>query len=312
MPGARTDGHCLGLAVEGGAMRGVISAAMLVALSDTGCRPCFDLIVGTSAGAINAAYFLTEHGWEALSVYFQELLSPQFVSLSRLASRRPVMSLDFLVNSVLSGSRPMDWQAILASPVPLHIVVGSLNTLSPLLLSGLRSPAQLAAALRATACLPLLAGDPIPWGDDLLVDGGALDGHPARHAERLGCTHMLALSTRPARRSSRTPLSVERLVARRLERLREGLGAAYLNKLGSYGADKAFLADASAGKQGGVPMLEIAPAEDAASPSRFERHPDILMAAAIAGYEAAATAITGRRTRASLRVVAHPSTPLQP
>src|SRR2546429_2189239 len=90
-PGHREDGHCVGLAVEGGAMRGVVSGAMLLALADLECRRCFDLVVGASAGAINAAYFLADAAWETLSVYFQELLSPDFISMRRAFTRSPVL-----------------------------------------------------------------------------------------------------------------------------------------------------------------------------------------------------------------------------
>lgn len=309
-PGARTDGHRLGVAVEGGGMRGVISAAMLVALTDCGVRECFDLVIGTSAGAISGAYFLTDTGWEALGVYFQELLTTDFISLRRVVGRRPVLSLEFLLESVLKGTRPLDWQAVLDSPIPLHITVGSLDTLRPILLSNLDSPEELQTALRAAACLPLLAEGPIPWRGDRLVDAGALDGHPVRHAKTLGCTHVLSLSTRAIRGRSSTPLTLERHVARRLERLQAGLGAAYLSKLAGYGQDKDMLAEASRTGTGDPLMLEIAPPGDMALPSRLEREPEILLAGAMAGYEAAASTMTGHAVRASLRLVPHPSTPL--
>lgn len=58
-PGARTDPFKLGLVVEGGGMRGVISGAMLMGLLTLGLRPCFDAVYGASAGAINATFFLS-------------------------------------------------------------------------------------------------------------------------------------------------------------------------------------------------------------------------------------------------------------
>ena len=41
-PGARTDGHKVVLAVEGGGMRGAVSAGMLLALEQLGLRDSFD------------------------------------------------------------------------------------------------------------------------------------------------------------------------------------------------------------------------------------------------------------------------------
>ena len=42
-PGARRDGHRVALVLEGGGMRGVVSAAMTAALERHGLTPCFDL-----------------------------------------------------------------------------------------------------------------------------------------------------------------------------------------------------------------------------------------------------------------------------
>ena len=58
LPGKRSDEAKLGLAVEGGGMRGVVSASMLTAIDDLGFANCFDEIYACSSGAINAAYYL--------------------------------------------------------------------------------------------------------------------------------------------------------------------------------------------------------------------------------------------------------------
>src|SRR5207244_13520104 len=49
----------LGLVIEGGGMRGVISAGSLLALDLLGFREIFDEIYAASAGGVNAAYFLS-------------------------------------------------------------------------------------------------------------------------------------------------------------------------------------------------------------------------------------------------------------
>jgi predicted acylesterase/phospholipase RssA len=57
-PGAREDPERLALVVEGGGMRGVISSAMGATITELGLLDSFDLAVGTSAGALNAAALL--------------------------------------------------------------------------------------------------------------------------------------------------------------------------------------------------------------------------------------------------------------
>ena len=49
----------LALVIEGGGMRGVVSAGSLLALDQLGFRNVFDEVYATSAGGVNAAYFLS-------------------------------------------------------------------------------------------------------------------------------------------------------------------------------------------------------------------------------------------------------------
>jgi len=57
-PGHRTDPYKLGLVVQGGGMRGVVSAGALTVLHFLGLRRVFDATYGSSAGAMNLTYFL--------------------------------------------------------------------------------------------------------------------------------------------------------------------------------------------------------------------------------------------------------------
>jgi hypothetical protein len=51
LPGARNDGFRVALAIEGGGMRGTISAGMALALDELGLASAFDAVYGASAGA---------------------------------------------------------------------------------------------------------------------------------------------------------------------------------------------------------------------------------------------------------------------
>src|SRR5215216_1076130 len=58
-PGERQDGLRVALAIEGGGMRGTISAGMALALHDAGVAHVFDAVYGASAGAITGAWLLS-------------------------------------------------------------------------------------------------------------------------------------------------------------------------------------------------------------------------------------------------------------
>ena len=57
-PGRRDDGFRVALAIEGGGMRGTVSAGMALALDELGLVTAIDAVYGASAGAITAAWLL--------------------------------------------------------------------------------------------------------------------------------------------------------------------------------------------------------------------------------------------------------------
>jgi predicted acylesterase/phospholipase RssA len=64
-----SDGAKIALCVEGGAMRGVVSAGMVSALEELGLGEAFDAVYGSSAGAINTAYFLAGQAAFGTAIY---------------------------------------------------------------------------------------------------------------------------------------------------------------------------------------------------------------------------------------------------
>jgi len=130
VPKARTDGYRVGLAVEGGGMRGIVSGAMMSALIDHELLCSFDAVYAFSAGALNSAYFLSGLGWYALSVYYDDLINQTFLDAHRILKRQPIMSLDYVMDVVMKENKPLDYAVVLGSPIEFHVIVSSLQSLS--------------------------------------------------------------------------------------------------------------------------------------------------------------------------------------
>src|SRR3954470_24902768 len=96
-PGVRSDPHRLALVIEGGGMRGVVSAGMTAALERLGLTPCFDLVVGASAGAINGAALLAGVAVEGAATYCGPLASRSFVNPARVLRGRPVIDVNYVL-----------------------------------------------------------------------------------------------------------------------------------------------------------------------------------------------------------------------
>ncbi|KAG2488923.1 hypothetical protein HYH03_012545 [Edaphochlamys debaryana] len=199
-PGHRADGAKLGLIVEGGGMRGCISGSMLMTLHELGISDAFDVVYGASAGAINATYFIT-HQRTGLDIYAEDLTGHnEFLNMRNLFNKsgRPAMDLDFLIDHVMNHRKPLDWDAVLASPIQLKVVASCLGTYQSVLLSDFHDRHELAAALKASAAVPQIAGGPRTVRGRKLVDAAVFEPVPVRSAIADGCTHLLVLCTRTA------------------------------------------------------------------------------------------------------------------
>jgi predicted patatin/cPLA2 family phospholipase len=196
-PLARDDGLRIALIIEGGGMRGVISAGMALALDELGLVPTFDAVYGASAGAITGAWLLSRP--EGLLGWAEPAYAKTLIRRTALLRGRPVADVRALIEDLYQTTFPMDFAAVLASPVEFHplatdAATGQSTDLRPLI----GNPADLRLALRASAALPLLAGPPVELAGRRFYDAGVSESVPYRTALTQGATHLLVLRSRPS------------------------------------------------------------------------------------------------------------------
>lgn len=199
-------------------MRGCVSGGALQAISDFGLKNAFDAVYGSSAGAINGTYFLSGQR-QGVDIYHKYIANTEFIDLKRLLSSKPgtppALNLGFLLEDVMEDVLPLNVDAVLSSPIPLKVVASSLNSLSPVLLENFESKEDLIESLRASACVPKVAGSPVVHRNDRLVDAAVFEAVPFRSAIADGCTHALVLCTRSmSRKRSRFSKVLEATIKR--------------------------------------------------------------------------------------------------
>jgi predicted patatin/cPLA2 family phospholipase len=192
------DGFKLGLVVEGGGMRGITSAGMLVELHRRGLDTVFDAVYGSSAGAINSTFFLAQDARGA-NIYTNHIANSDFISLSRLVGRRkkPVLDISYLLDHVMEEVLPCDWDKVIHAKTPLKILASDIDRSEPVLLSDFRDKQDLVECLRASAMVPGIAGGPVRHRGRSMVDAMVYEPIPIWSAIDDGCTHVLTLSTKP-------------------------------------------------------------------------------------------------------------------
>jgi len=258
-------------------MRGVISAGMVIGLERLGLLDVFDDVYGSSAGALNGAYFVGGKAVFGTSIYSEEINNRRFISPWRIAWR-PAVDIDFLIDRVLRVTKPLPVDRILASPIPLHVIVTDVGTARPRPISSWRDGESLLRTLRGGATMPVLAGPPFEVDGMRLWDPAFFEESvPVAPADADGATHILVLLTRPAGLRRPTLSLFERLcVVPAIRRVSPALAAAYVTRDAAYAR---VMDQVESGRtKGGARILAVRP--DGSYVSKLERDRRRLVAAA--------------------------------
>ena len=203
------DDRKLGLIVEGGAMRGVISCAALMALEELGMTEVFDEVYGGSAGAVNAAYFLAGQAAYATSLYYQKINNTRFL---RRFWHRKIVDIDDLFDSIIAGDRPLRIDKVLASRSQFFVTIADACTGEAFLGHAQSSRTPLLTLLKASSAMPLLYNGLVSIEGRTCFDGALINPIPILEAIESGCTDLLILLTRPASFRDCMPSRIERQI----------------------------------------------------------------------------------------------------
>ena len=276
-PGSRTDGYRVALAIEGGGMRGSVSAGMALAIHELGMLDAFDAVYGASAGALAAAWLLSSRPQGLLGC-----LDPRFmracIRKTNLLRGRPMVDIERLIEEIYIREYPLDYASVLRTPIELHLLATDIDTGEPVdLYSKMTDINALRLALRASTALPVLAGRPITLGGRRYFDAGLAESVPFRQALKDGATHVLVLRSKALRELGAedarvTPTMSARFVARvALRRYTPQLKAAYLARRERMADDDRVLAayDRDHAAPGQTTVLSIRPDPSVPAVSRL-------------------------------------------
>jgi NTE family protein len=182
--------------LSGGASLAALQAGMLRALYELGVAP--DMIVATSAGAINAAFISSRPQtvptarelariWRGLKRDDVFPVSPWAVAGGLLGRRDHLVPAEALRRLL---ERHMQFRDLADAPIPLHVVAFDLDAHSEVLLSE-------GSALDAVAGSAAVPGvfPPVRLGGRRLIDGGVVNNTPISHAVALGAQRIYVLPT---------------------------------------------------------------------------------------------------------------------
>ena len=292
-PGERRDGRRVALAIEGGGMRGVVSAGMTAALEQLGFRDAFDEVHGASAGAFNAAFLLAGQAAYLTALYHHGFGDPRFVSVLRALRGGPALDMDYVINDVWTRQRPLRFEAILSSAIALHCTATDADRAAVIDLTDLHDDQEVRFALRASARLPWLAGPPVLFRGRRLLAATLAEAIPV-HAAFATATDVLVLQTRP-RGVHHAPLSgtVSRLTDHYLQSVNPSLVALRRTRSSRYDELSARLAAQAADPRSRPSVCVIRPPNGSVLVGQLEHRTLVLQRAASEGLRAAWMALEG-------------------
>lgn len=195
--------------LSGGGSLGAVQVGMLQELAARGVTP--DLLVGTSAGALNAAY-VAGHGaspeslerladiWRGLRRRDVFPLSPARTAAA-LSLRAPSLCTNVSLRHLVSAH--VTYRHLEDAAVPVHLVATDIRTGAEVLLSRGDAVSSILASAAIPAVFPPVSID----GHDL-VDGGVADNTAISQAVALGADRIYVLPAGYACALERTPTTI--------------------------------------------------------------------------------------------------------
>jgi predicted patatin/cPLA2 family phospholipase len=292
-PGARTDGRRIALVIEGGGLRGVVSAGMSAAIEQLELRDAFDEVHGASAGAFNAAFLLAGQAAYLATLYQHGFGDPRFVRVLRGLRGGPTFDMDYVIDHVWTRQRPLRFDTIRASGIELHCTATDADTGAIVDLAELETEEDIRCALRGSGRLPWLAGPPVSFRGMRLLDATLAEAIPVQ-AARTTATDMLVLQTRP-HGVQHAPLSsvIARLTDRYLQTINPELVTLRETRSARYDALTAELAGQMADPAQAPAVCVIRPPAGCVVVSQIEHRYAVLRAGACEGLRAAWMALGG-------------------
>lgn len=274
-PGARSDAARVALAIEGGGMAGAISGGMCAALEALGLIDSFDVIYGSSAGAINASYTAAGQAQLCAPLYVAAA-QDGLVDLRRVLRALPPFRLAEVFNSLLHA-HPHASKVLERAPA-LRLTAARIEDKRLDVLGDFESVSEVRMAAWASSAIPVLGGDIVEFRGQRYVDGGLIESLPYGAALREGATHVLVLRSRPAGHRKKEYQGAQRRVVDRLLRSApDTVVEMVFERSALYNAEASSLESLESARLAGR-VSQLTPPVGAQQTSQLEARPERLLA----------------------------------
>ncbi len=228
IPRKRDDPFKIGLCVEGGGLRGIVTGGSLASLEALNLKDTIDVVYGSSSGAYSSSFFLSGNMMMG-SRFFLDYSQTEFVSRKRVFRGGPLFNLSY-VSEKMHNETPLNYQKVIKSETQLHLVATDAKRAHPITIKSFKTPEELDRALQASATIPpYFHPRPLFFRKHSYLDGSILDPFCINSAISEGCTHLLILFSMPWRHRHNLQIVDKKLIRPYFAKLNEHLGEMYLH-----------------------------------------------------------------------------------
>lgn len=182
-----------GLVLEGGGMRGIYTAGVLEYFLEKGIE--FPYVIGVSAGACNAASYLSKQNGRNKKVNVDFIRDPKYLSWRNYWKTGELFGMDYVFDEIPNKLVPFDYNAFHSNTTEFVVGTTDCQTGKPAYFSRKDYGEKLLTIIRASSSLPFVAPI-VEFASRHLLDGGISDPVPIGKAEEDGYKKNVVILTR--------------------------------------------------------------------------------------------------------------------
>ncbi|MBQ9327270.1 MAG: patatin family protein [Solobacterium sp.] len=186
----------IGIVDVGGGMRGIYGAGVFDWCIKN--NVFFDCVVGVSAGSANGIAYAAGHYERNYEFYNNYSFRKEYMSVHNFLTTGSYLDFDYIYGTLSNegGENPLDYDALMASPIDLEIVATDAHSGHPVYLPKKHIERNNYVFLKMSSCIPII-NKPYPYLNREFFDGGLSDPIPFQRAFEKGCDQVVIILTRP-------------------------------------------------------------------------------------------------------------------
>lgn len=182
-----------GLVLEGGGMRGVYTAGVLEYFLEKDLS--FPYVIGVSAGACNAASYLSKQKGRNRIVNVDYVTDPRYISWRNFFKSRQFFGMDFIFDEIPNKLVPYHYEEFYKNQSEFVIGTTDCHTGKPVYFNRKDYGKDMLKVLKASSSLPFIAPE-VDFNKRVLLDGGISDPIPIKKAQQDGFKKNIVILTR--------------------------------------------------------------------------------------------------------------------